>query len=38
MHISLVMLLLIFGGSVLAGVIGSLVGLGGGVLLSLIHI
>lgn len=33
MHISLVMLLLIFGGSVLAGVVGSLVGLGGGVLL-----
>ncbi len=33
MHLSLVMLLLIFGGSVFAGVIGSLVGLGGGVLL-----
>jgi uncharacterized protein len=33
MHLSLVMLLLIFGGSVLAGMIGSLVGLGGGVLL-----
>jgi uncharacterized membrane protein YfcA len=33
MHLSLVMLLLIFGGSVLAGVVGSLVGLGGGVLL-----
>ena len=33
MHLSLLTLLLIFGGSVLAGVIGSLVGLGGGVLL-----
>jgi uncharacterized protein len=33
MHLSLVILLLIFGGSVLAGVVGSLVGLGGGVLL-----
>jgi uncharacterized membrane protein YfcA len=33
MHLSLVMLLLIFGGSMLAGVVGSLVGLGGGVLL-----
>ncbi len=33
MHLSLVTLLLIFGGAVLAGVIGSLVGLGGGVLL-----
>ena len=33
MHLSLVMLLFIFGGAVLAGVVGSLVGLGGGVLL-----
>ena len=33
MHLSLVMLLLMFGGSVLAGIVGSLVGLGGGVLL-----
>ena len=33
MHLSLVMLLFIFGGAVFAGVIGSLVGLGGGVLL-----
>lgn len=33
MHFSLVMLLFIFGGAVLAGVLGSLVGLGGGVLL-----
>ncbi len=33
MHISLFILMLILGGSVLAGVIGSLVGLGGGVLL-----
>ncbi|HEX9130804.1 MAG TPA: sulfite exporter TauE/SafE family protein [Ktedonobacteraceae bacterium] len=32
-HLSLVMLLFIFGGAVLAGVVGSLVGLGGGVLL-----
>jgi uncharacterized membrane protein YfcA len=33
MHLSLIMLLFIFGGAVLAGVVGSLVGLGGGVLL-----
>ena len=33
MHLSLVMLLFIFAGAVLAGVVGSLVGLGGGVLL-----
>jgi uncharacterized membrane protein YfcA len=33
MHLSLVMLLFIFGGAVLAGVVGSLEGLGGGVLL-----
>jgi uncharacterized membrane protein YfcA len=33
MHLSLVMLLFIFGGAVLAGVVGSLVGMGGGVLL-----
>jgi uncharacterized protein len=33
MHISLFILLLIFGGAVLAGIVGSLVGLGGGVLL-----
>lgn len=33
MHLSLLMLLFIFGGAVLAGVVGSLVGLGGGVLL-----
>lgn len=33
MHLSLVILLLIFGGAVLAGIVGSLVGLGGGVLL-----
>jgi len=33
MHLSLVVLLLIFAGAVLAGAVGSLVGLGGGVLL-----
>jgi uncharacterized membrane protein YfcA len=33
MHLSLVMLLFIFGGALLAGIVGSLVGLGGGVLL-----
>ncbi len=33
MHLSLIILLLIFGGAVLAGVVGSLVGLGGGVLI-----
>lgn len=33
MHLSVVILLLIFGGAILAGVIGSLVGLGGGVLI-----
>lgn len=33
MHLSLIVLLLIFGGAVLAGVLGSLVGLGGGVLI-----
>ena len=32
-HLSLVILLLIFGGAILAGIIGSLVGLGGGILL-----
>ena len=33
MHLSLVMLLFIFGGALLAGIVGSLVGLGGGVVL-----
>lgn len=33
MHLSLVILLLIFAGAILAGVVGSLVGLGGGVLI-----
>src|SRR6266699_975955 len=32
-HLSLVILLLIFGGAILAGVIGALVGLGGGILI-----
>lgn len=33
MHLSLIILLLIFGGAILAGILGSLVGLGGGVLI-----
>ena len=33
MHLSLLIILLIFGGAILAGVLGSLVGLGGGVLI-----
>lgn len=33
MHLTPVLLLLIFGGAILAGIVGSLVGLGGGVLL-----
>ncbi len=30
MHLSLLIILLIFGGAILAGVLGALVGLGGG--------
>ena len=33
MHLSLLILLLIFGGAILAGVLGALVGLGGGILI-----
>jgi uncharacterized membrane protein YfcA len=33
MHLSLLLLLLIFGGAILAGVLGALVGLGGGILI-----
>lgn len=33
MHLSLIIILLVFGGAILAGILGSLVGLGGGVLI-----